>query len=122
MFGVRTKVVPPVRTLRAMESAAPSPFLEVPEAEWVCANDLCFAIFDSFLLSPRASVIGENKDGSGFPRGDGDGSRVQSRSGPSKGNPLPSPFSPGARNLRRFHEPANGIAALWRPDRIHPGG
>ena len=30
----RTKVVHPVRTLPAMESAAPSPFLEVPEAEW----------------------------------------------------------------------------------------
>ena len=66
--------------------------------------------------------IAENRDGSGFLRGYGDGSRVQSRSGPSKGNPLPSPFSPGARNLRRLHEPANGIAALWRPDRIHPGG
>ena len=52
-----TKVVPRGRTLPAMESAAPPPFLEVPEAEWVCANDLCFAIFDSFLLSPGASVI-----------------------------------------------------------------
>jgi len=26
-----------------MESAAPSPFLEVPEADWVWANALCFA-------------------------------------------------------------------------------
>ena len=28
----RTKVAPPVRTLRAMESAAPSPFMDIPEA------------------------------------------------------------------------------------------
>ena len=52
MFAARAKVVPPVRTLPAMESAAPSPFLEVPEAEWVCANDLCFAIVDSYPVSP----------------------------------------------------------------------
>jgi diadenosine tetraphosphate (Ap4A) HIT family hydrolase len=32
-------------------SPFPSPFLEVPEAEWLCANDLCFAIFDSFPVS-----------------------------------------------------------------------
>jgi superfamily II DNA or RNA helicase/diadenosine tetraphosphate (Ap4A) HIT family hydrolase/HKD family nuclease/SOS-response transcriptional repressor LexA len=164
-----------------MESAAPSPFMAIPEAEWVCANDLCFAIFDSYPVSPGhvlvitrrvvptffectaaeqqalITLVGEvkalldgrldpkpdgynvgfnagaaagqtvphvhvhvipryagdmgdprggvrhvipekgnyleNGDGSGFPRGDGDGSRVQSRSGPSKGNPLPSPFS-----------------------------
>jgi len=31
-----------------MEPAVISPFLKVPKAEWVCANDLCFAIFDSF--------------------------------------------------------------------------
>jgi hypothetical protein len=37
-----------------MEPAVISPFLKVPKAEWVCANDLCFAIFDSFpvLLGP----------------------------------------------------------------------
>ncbi|MCE9631692.1 MAG: HIT domain-containing protein, partial [Planctomycetia bacterium] len=40
-----------------MDSAAPSPFLEVPEAEWVCANDLCFAIFDSFPVSPGHVLV-----------------------------------------------------------------
>jgi len=35
-----------------MTPAAPSPFLEVPEAEWVCANGLRFAIFDSYPVSP----------------------------------------------------------------------
>ena len=162
-------------------SPIPSPFLGLPEAEWLCANELAFAIYDSFPVSPghvlvitrrgvptyfdctaaeQAAVmvlVGEvkrllderldpkpdgynvgfnagaaagqtvphvhvhvipryagdmgdprggvrhvipgkgnyleNGDGSGFPRGDGDDSRVQSRSGPSKGNPLPSPFS-----------------------------
>ena len=164
-----------------MTPAAPSPFLKIPEAEWVCANDLCFAIFDSYPVSPghvlvitrRAvptffectaaeqqslmTLVGEvkallderleprpdgynvgfnagaaagqtvphvhvhvipryagdmgdprggvrhvipekgnyleNGDGSGFPRGDGDGLHAQLRSEPIKGNPLPSPFS-----------------------------
>ena len=40
-----------------MESAAPSPFVEVPEAEWVCANDLCFAIFDSYPVSPGHVLV-----------------------------------------------------------------
>jgi len=40
-----------------MEPAAPSPFLEVPEAEWVCANDLCFAIFDSYPVSPGHVLV-----------------------------------------------------------------
>ena len=40
-----------------MESAAPSPFLGVPEAEWVCANDLCFAIFDSYPVSPGHVLV-----------------------------------------------------------------
>ena len=40
-----------------MESAAPSPFLGVPEAEWVCANELCFAIFDSFPVSPGHVLV-----------------------------------------------------------------
>jgi superfamily II DNA or RNA helicase/diadenosine tetraphosphate (Ap4A) HIT family hydrolase/HKD family nuclease len=40
-----------------MEPAAPSPFVEVPEAEWVCANDLCFAIFDSFPVSPGHVLV-----------------------------------------------------------------
>jgi superfamily II DNA or RNA helicase/diadenosine tetraphosphate (Ap4A) HIT family hydrolase/HKD family nuclease/SOS-response transcriptional repressor LexA len=40
-----------------MESAAPAPFLGVPEAEWVCANELCFAIFDSFPVSPGHVLV-----------------------------------------------------------------
>ncbi|MGB8853527.1 MAG: DEAD/DEAH box helicase family protein [Pirellulales bacterium] len=40
-----------------MRSAAPSPFLKVPEAEWVCANNLCFAIFDSFPVSPGHVLV-----------------------------------------------------------------
>ncbi len=35
-----------------MTPAAPSPFLDIPEAEWVCASDLYLAIFDSFPVSP----------------------------------------------------------------------
>ncbi|MBM3955800.1 MAG: HIT domain-containing protein [Planctomycetes bacterium] len=57
MILPRPKVVPPSRTLPAMEPAAPSPFLEVPEAEWVCANDLCFAIFDSYPVSPGHVLV-----------------------------------------------------------------
>jgi superfamily II DNA or RNA helicase/diadenosine tetraphosphate (Ap4A) HIT family hydrolase/HKD family nuclease len=53
----RTKVVPRGRTLPAMESAAPSPFLEVPEAEWVCANALAFAIYDRFPVSPGHVLV-----------------------------------------------------------------
>ncbi|MBM4013162.1 MAG: HIT domain-containing protein, partial [Planctomycetes bacterium] len=53
----RTKVVLPGRTLPGMTSAAPSPFLEVPEVEWVCANDLCFVIFDSFPVSPGHVLV-----------------------------------------------------------------
>ena len=40
-----------------MKPAAPSPFVEVPEAEWVCANDLCFAIFDSYPVSPGHVLV-----------------------------------------------------------------
>ena len=40
-----------------MESAAPSPFVEVPEAEWVCGNGLCFAIFDSYPVSPGHVLV-----------------------------------------------------------------
>jgi superfamily II DNA or RNA helicase/diadenosine tetraphosphate (Ap4A) HIT family hydrolase/HKD family nuclease/SOS-response transcriptional repressor LexA len=40
-----------------MEPGAPSPFLEVPEAEWVCANGLAFAIFDSFPVSPGHVLV-----------------------------------------------------------------
>jgi diadenosine tetraphosphate (Ap4A) HIT family hydrolase len=40
-----------------MESAAPSPFLEVPEAEWLCANALAFAIYDQFPVSPGHVLV-----------------------------------------------------------------
>jgi superfamily II DNA or RNA helicase/diadenosine tetraphosphate (Ap4A) HIT family hydrolase/HKD family nuclease len=40
-----------------MDPVAPSPFLGIPEAEWVCANDLCFAIFDSFPVSPGHVLV-----------------------------------------------------------------
>lgn len=29
-----------------------SPFLAVPANEWLCSNDLTFAIFDQFPVSP----------------------------------------------------------------------
>jgi diadenosine tetraphosphate (Ap4A) HIT family hydrolase len=35
----------------------PSPFLGLPEAEWLCANDLAFAIFDSFPVSPGHVLV-----------------------------------------------------------------
>ena len=34
-----------------------SPFLEIAEAEWLCANGLCFAIFDSFPVSPGHVLV-----------------------------------------------------------------
>lgn len=34
-----------------------SPFLEIPESEWVCANGLCFAIFDSFPVTPGQVLV-----------------------------------------------------------------
>ena len=40
-----------------MTPAAPSPFLEVPEAEWVCANTLAFAIYDRFPVSPGHVLV-----------------------------------------------------------------
>ena len=40
-----------------MKPAAPSPFVEVPEAEWVCGNGLCFAIFDSYPVSPGHVLV-----------------------------------------------------------------
>jgi diadenosine tetraphosphate (Ap4A) HIT family hydrolase len=40
-----------------MDPAAPSPFLEVPEAEWLCLNELAFAIFDSFPVSPGHVLV-----------------------------------------------------------------
>jgi len=40
-----------------MELGNGSPFLELPGAEWVYANDLCFAIFDSFPVSPGHVLV-----------------------------------------------------------------
>jgi len=40
-----------------MEPAVTSPFLKAPKAEWVCANDLCFAIFDSFPVLPGHVLV-----------------------------------------------------------------
>ena len=37
--------------------AAESPFLAVPEADWLCANSLAFAIFDSFPVSPGHVLV-----------------------------------------------------------------
>ncbi len=36
---------------------APSPFLRVPQTEWVSANELCFAIFDRFPVSPGHVLV-----------------------------------------------------------------
>jgi diadenosine tetraphosphate (Ap4A) HIT family hydrolase/HKD family nuclease len=38
-------------------SSIPSPFSAIPEAEWLCANDLAFAIFDSFPVSPGHVLV-----------------------------------------------------------------
>jgi len=38
-------------------SPFPSPFLRLPEAEWLCANELAFAIFDSFPVSPGHVLV-----------------------------------------------------------------
>ena len=40
-----------------MDSAPPSPFLAIPAAEWVCANHLAFAIFDSYPVSPGHVLV-----------------------------------------------------------------
>ena len=40
-----------------MEPAVTSPFLKVPKAEWGRANDLCFAIFDSFPVLPGHVLV-----------------------------------------------------------------
>jgi diadenosine tetraphosphate (Ap4A) HIT family hydrolase len=34
-----------------------SVFLEVPEAAWVCANDLAFAFRDRFPVSPGQTLV-----------------------------------------------------------------
>jgi diadenosine tetraphosphate (Ap4A) HIT family hydrolase len=36
---------------------APSPFLGVPQAEWVCANEHCFALFDRYPVSPGHVLV-----------------------------------------------------------------
>ena len=38
-------------------SPSPSPFSAIPEAEWLCANALAFAIFDSFPVSPGHVLV-----------------------------------------------------------------
>jgi len=38
-------------------SPSPSPFLGCPEAEWLCANALAFAILDSFPVSPGHVLV-----------------------------------------------------------------
>ena len=38
-------------------SSFPSPFSAIPEAEWLCANELAFAIFDSFPVSPGHVLV-----------------------------------------------------------------
>ena len=40
-----------------MDSAPPSPFLAIPAAEWVGANDLAFAIYDRFPVSPGHVLV-----------------------------------------------------------------
>jgi superfamily II DNA or RNA helicase/diadenosine tetraphosphate (Ap4A) HIT family hydrolase/SOS-response transcriptional repressor LexA len=37
--------------------ASSSPFLEIPEAEWLCANALAFAIYDRFPVSPGHVLV-----------------------------------------------------------------
>jgi diadenosine tetraphosphate (Ap4A) HIT family hydrolase len=34
-----------------------SPFLAVPMSDWLCSNDLCFAIFDGFPVSPGHILV-----------------------------------------------------------------
>ncbi|MEX0687146.1 MAG: DEAD/DEAH box helicase family protein, partial [Pirellulales bacterium] len=38
-------------------SPIPSPFSAIPEAEWFCANSLCFAIYDRFPVSPGHVLV-----------------------------------------------------------------
>ncbi|MEI6506272.1 MAG: HIT domain-containing protein [Planctomycetota bacterium] len=38
-------------------SPSPSPFSGIPEAEWLCANELAFAILDSFPVSPGHVLV-----------------------------------------------------------------
>ncbi|MFN7813305.1 MAG: HIT domain-containing protein, partial [Planctomycetia bacterium] len=38
-------------------SPFPSPFSAIPEAEWLCANELAFAIYDRFPVSPGHVLV-----------------------------------------------------------------
>ena len=38
-------------------SPLPSPFSAIPEAEWLCANGLAFAIYDQFPVSPGHVLV-----------------------------------------------------------------
>lgn len=40
-----------------MKTAADSPFLKVPEPEWLCANAHAFVIFDQFPVSPGHVLV-----------------------------------------------------------------
>ena len=40
-----------------MHPEVPTPFLKIPEMEWVCANEFCFAIFDSYPVSPGHVLV-----------------------------------------------------------------
>ncbi|NCY17906.1 MAG: HIT domain-containing protein, partial [Actinobacteria bacterium] len=57
MILSRTKVVRVVPTLLAMRPDAPSPFVSIPAAEWLCANGLCVAFFDRFPVSPGHVLV-----------------------------------------------------------------
>ena len=35
----------------------PSPFVEIPQTDWVCANPLAFAIYDRFPVSPGHVLV-----------------------------------------------------------------
>ncbi len=35
----------------------PSPFLELPESDWLCSNSLAFAIYDGFPVSPGHVLV-----------------------------------------------------------------
>ena len=45
------------RSEQGIEWSSVSVFLEVPEAAWVCANDLAFAFRDRFPVSPGHTLI-----------------------------------------------------------------
>ena len=45
------------RQLLTIMSATESPFLAVPVCEWLCSNDLAFAVFDGFPVSPGHVLV-----------------------------------------------------------------